>query len=511
MNGVIGMLDLLANTHLNSRQQHYVRVIRQSGEALLNIINDILDFSKIEAGKLELATDEFNLEELIEDCSQLFSISASDKGLNFVVAVAPALPAQLRGDPMRLRQILINLLGNAFKFTTEGHIVLAVRCERIEADGRALIRCSVTDTGIGIDEEHQRRLFSPFEQADTTTTRRFGGTGLGLAICRRLIALMGGEIGVNSSPGRGSEFWFTVPLAVSERRDREAADMEAVVSRHLRGRRLLLVDDDPLFVEVISEHLTRWQLQLQTCATAAAAQALLTRADAAFDLALVDVRLPDMDGRELCRWLRQQPQWARLPVLLVTAAAETLSAAELHNCGASQGLHKPLSPHRLRLALAEALGLAQLASRREWPLPSFAGLRVLVAEDNDVNRQGISAMLKKLETIPVLVNNGVAAVQAYRDQRGRFDVIFMDCEMPEMDGFEASRCIRRMEAESGWQPVWIVALTAQYTTEHRERIFAAGMDQHLAKPVTLQQVAAALQPLRERAAPAVVKPLRPTP
>ncbi len=496
MNGVIGMLDLLATTPLNGRQQHYVRVIRQSGETLLQIINDILDFSKIEAGKLQMSEELIDLEELIEDASQLFGITAAEKGLNFVVSVAPGTPTWVRGDPVRIRQVLLNLLSNAFKFTQRGHVILSVQCPA-RGDGGARLRFEVSDSGIGIERAQRERLFGAFEQADTSTTRRFGGTGLGLAISRRLVSLMGGEIGVDSEPGRGSVFWFELPMQVLS-----TPPALPYAEQVLTGRRLLLVDDDPILARIVQEHATRWGMQVHWCNSAAALRervaAASTDPNLRCDIALIDVRLADGDGRELCRWLHQQSGFELVPILLVTAAIEMLATPDLERFGAAQGLHKPLSPLRLRQALCEVFGVEAVQVRREQlPLPS-AGLRVLVAEDNLVNREVTSAMLVKLGAIPQLAENGVEAVRLYRDRRGEFDAVLMDCEMPEMDGFEATRCMRRIEQENGWSAAPIIALTAHHTLEHREKIFAAGMDQHLSKPLTLEQLGRALQTVSER-------------
>jgi two-component system, sensor histidine kinase and response regulator len=488
MNGVIGMASLLRNTSLTPEQREYADTISQSGEVLLTVINDILDFSKIEAGRFELEHIDFDTVTLVEDVVDLLAGRADEKGLELVSAVAPDLPLRLRGDSVRLQQILLNLVGNALKFTEQGEVTL--RVER--AGGRAGgvdVAFVVTDTGIGMDAAAQARLFQAFSQADTSTTRRYGGTGLGLAICKRLVELMGGTITVESSPGRGSTFRFVVPLNVGDPpAEGPTPDLERL--------RVLIVDDNATNRRFLDRLLTSWNAECDAVADGHAALAALTRAAAAghpWSVALLDMQMPDMDGLETARAIRRQPALDRVHLMMLTSWARPQLAVEAHDAGILVCLPKPVRIGRLLEALTDVTAgdvshrpaTTRDAASPAAPAPdagSAPTTRILVAEDNLVNQTVIRRMLEKRGCHVEVVGNGAAAVQAVR--AGRYDLIFMDCHMPELDGFEATRAIRDAETDAGRVP--IVAFTADAVTDTRERCEAAGMDDCITKPVTTE-------------------------
>lgn len=497
MNGVIGMVELLRDTPLNDNQKHYLEVIHRSGETLLTIINDILDYSKIEAGKLELEAVSFNLEELIEDCIQLFGATANKRGIELVGSVTPTTPIHILGDPTRLRQVLINLIGNAFKFTSEGCI--CVKAQRVaESDlDHPMIRFSITDSGIGIPSETQEKLFRSFSQADSSTTRKYGGTGLGLAICKRLAELMGGEVGVDSIEGEGSTFWFTAQF--------DLADMPLGRSRvvpSLAGKHLLIVEDNLALCEVLSYHGQSWGMHVVTAHTAEECLKIISNRRASgqpdFNFISLDYRLSDLDGIELAASLLKRHPDYPAHLFLLTASDNQFNHDVLAERHIKKVLRKPVSPKKLRDLMADQLGHGQHLTALEpqsATSANFSNLRVLVAEDNAVNRLVIKGLLGKLKIEPTMVENGREAWELCTHSEKPFDLILMDCEMPEMDGFEATRRIRTHEQDHGLAATPIVALTAHAMEEHKELVFASGMNYFLSKPITHEELSTAFEKL----------------
>ncbi len=480
MNGVLGLTELLLETQLDAHQRPFVETVRNSGEALLSIINDILDFSKIEAGKLQTETLDFDLHQAVEDVVQLLAPRAHAKQLEIACRIDERLPQATRGDPYRLRQVLTNLIGNSIKFTDHGEVLIDVQ----QHDTQTL-RFAVHDTGIGISDEVRDRLFQPFEQADGSTTRRFGGTGLGLAISRSLVEIMGGSIGVDSTPGEGSTFWFTLPLAA-------AASLPAVPSpASLAGRHALIVDDNATNREIL-EHLAL--AGGMRCATAVdgvdgLAQIRQAHADGKpFDVALIDMKMPGMDGIALAAAVRDDPSLAGMHLVLVTSLHSNDELARARRAGIDAYLSKPVRRHELFRALAQGFGEApDPGPAQPSRLPQFRA-RVLLAEDNGVNQVVARNMLKALGCDFLMVANGREALEAV--QREDFDIVLMDCQMPVMDGYTATRAIRTHQASadpSRHTPV--VALTANALQGYAEQCLAAGMDAHLAKPYTRKQLA----------------------
>ena len=491
MNGVIGMLEMLRDTPLDDNQKHYIDVIHRSGETLLSIINDILDYSKIEAGKMQLEETIFELDELVETCVQLFGATANKRHIELFGGLDPDVPRRLRGDPTRLRQIIINLLGNAFKFTEEGFISLEVHLDKPAVGGRVQLRFVVQDSGIGIDLARAGNLFDSFNQADASTTRKYGGTGLGLAICKSLAELMDGTIGVESAKGEGARFWFTAQLEVQDHVPRP----EAVGDELLQGKKLLLVEASDSLSAFIQRYCTTWGLVLEIAVSAKQALAQLTHALHAgepFDFVAFDYSLPDASGFELAQWLHDSPDFAQLPIFMFSGGDVYHDQTVIQRLAIHAVLRKPLSIKALHQELIALLGhepapvdSPQLLTQS---LDKFAHARVLVAEDNPVNRIVIKGLLGKLGIKPVFAENGREAVDLVLQQPERFDLVLMDCEMPEMDGFEATRAIREFERNKGVGPVPIVALTAHALQEHREAVFASGMSYYLAKPITFDNL-----------------------
>lgn len=494
MNGVIGMLEMLRDTPLNENQKHYIDVIHRSGETLLEIINDILDYSKIEAGKMQLEAAVFTLDDLIEDCLQLFGATANKRQIELVGGVKPKAPLLLKGDQTRLRQVIINLLGNAFKFTAEGYIALEVGLAEGSTDENPKLRFSIEDSGIGIDLSSGVNLFDSFNQADASTTRKYGGTGLGLAICKSLVELMGGEIGVESVKGKGSTFWFTAQFSAAEIIVTETAQ-ERELTGLLKGKKLLLVGANPKMIEFLREYGDVWNLELQHAVAAKTAQTAITRATHSgepFDFIGVDSSLPDMSGIDFIRQLRTNNETKNLPVFIFSSSNIYQDQQMLRLYSVHAVLRKPFSGKALKYELAAILGhetapTAQIKISEPQP-NKFANLRVLVAEDNAVNRMVIKGLLGKLNIHPELVENGLIAFEMVRKAVQPYDVILMDCEMPEMDGFEATRNIREFEQERDLEATPVVALTAHALQEHRDAVFASGMNHYLSKPVTLDNL-----------------------
>ncbi len=476
LNGVIGMTGLLLDTRLDADQQEFALTARRSGEALLEIINDILDFSKIEAGRLELDVGEFDLREVVDGVGGLLAPLAHERGLELVTITSPAVPAVVIGDVARVRQVLINLVNNAIKFTDRGEIEVSVSGN----DGGDLVRFEVRDTGVGIAAGDQERLFESFAQADSSTTRRYGGTGLGLAISKRLVEKMNGTIGVESAPGRGSTFWFTARLP------RGTAACVPVVERHsVGGLSVLVVDDNATNRAILHRQLTAAGVRTALAADAMSAMAHLRQAAASGtlpDLALFDRQMPEVDGRELVGMVAADPALDGLRIVMLTSGPGTRSESSDR---VAAHLTKPVRQPQLIETIASVMVVpSDRTAHAGPPAPAAdgpAGTWVLVAEDNIVNQKVAAAMLRRLGYQPHLVANGREAVEALADTR--FAAVLMDCQMPEMNGYEAAAEIRRAEPPGRHIP--IVALTASAIKGDEDRCLESGMDAYVTKPVTV--------------------------
>jgi PAS domain S-box-containing protein len=486
MNGVLGLAELLLETNLDAQQRPFVETVRSSGESLLSILNDILDFSKIEAGKLETEVLDFDLYQAVEDVVQLMAPRAHSKQLELACKIDERLPSALRGDPFRLRQVLTNLIGNAVKFTEAGEVVVEV-----QQHDKNTLRVAVHDTGIGLNESARARLFQAFEQADGSTTRRFGGTGLGLAISRSLVGIMGGTIGVDSTPGEGSTFWFTLPLV-------KALSTPAVPNPSgLAQKRVLVVDDNATNREILQHHVAAGGMRCAVAVDGIDALEHLARAVAEgdpFDIALIDMKMPRLDGLGLASAVRADAALAHTALVLVTSLHSPDELARARASGVAAYLSKPVKRHELYRALAQVVGGTSGAQASASPLAS-EGLprlhaRVLLAEDNGVNQVVARNMLKALGCEFDIVPNGAEALQAL--QNNSYDLVLMDCQMPVMDGYAATRAIREREARKGLNRLPVVALTANALVGDADACLESGMDDHLAKPYTRRQLAAAM-------------------
>lgn len=492
MNGVLGMAQLLMETDLSSEQRDYVRTLYQSGQALLTIINDILDFSKIEAGKLSIEALPFDLGTAIDEVCDLMLPQMQEKKIELVQRYAPDCPRLLVGDVGRIRQILLNFLGNAVKFTSKGHILVEVSADSVVGD-EAVVRIAITDTGIGISKEKQSYLFEHFTQADTSTTRRFGGTGLGLAICKALAELMGGYVGLDSEDGKGSTFYAVVPLK------RQSAYEARALPAELQGLHLLLVDDLALNRRVIREGLAAYGLHLAEAASMTEAMTVLRRAVAdkqPIKVALLDYHLPDGNGELLAEGIRQDPALSDTRLILLSSGPVRGELERLKTTGFAAVLPKPLRLNQLLDELLRVINVRPHSSADGTDsgndLARLPGnLRVLLAEDNAVNQKVAARMLEKMGIRVDVANNGLEAVRMCL--QFHYDLVLMDCQMPEMDGYAATREIRRLQALSASpRGVTVIALTANTLEGDRERCLEAGMNDFLGKPIRQQDLLATL-------------------
>ena len=499
MNGVVGMTGLLLDTSLTPEQRMFANTVRTSAEALLTLINDILDLSKIEAGQLVFEQTPFDLREPVENCLSLAAEKAHGKGLELAYLIEEDVPTTIVGDPTRLHQVLLTLVSNAVKCTPHGEVVLRVT-RLAERDRRIRLGFSVRDTGIGIAPEVQAKLFQPFVQGDTSTTRKFGGTGLGLAICRQLVSQMGGEISLESTPGQGTTVSFSAEFPIGE-----AAPKIIPRRVSLDGLRALIVDDNETNREILVRQLASWRMDAVPVANGAEALAALRQARAAgnpFPVAILDMQMPGMSGLEVASAVRHDPMIAATRMIMLTSVTHNIGQARLESAGIGVCLSKPARQSQLHDALVSVLAdKADLAAAEiEAPAltpaaPTGGKLRILVVEDNLVNQHVARLQLEKFGHHPDIVSSGREAVEAVRVTR--YDLVFMDCQMPDVDGFQATRLIREGEAErqaagETVSRVRIVAMTANAMAGDRETCAAAGMEDYIAKPVRSSDIAAAL-------------------
>jgi len=499
LNGVIGMTELALGTELTPEQREFLETVKISADSLLDVLNDILDFSKIEVGKVELESIDFDVRECIEATLRTLVLRAEEKGLELLCDIAPELPTIIRGDSTRLRQILSNLVGNAIKFTSEGQVVVTVEVERQDGADRVL-HFTVSDTGIGIPKEKQALIFDAFTQADASTTREFGGTGLGLTITSRLIEMMGGKIWVESEPGTGSEFHFTVRVGVGATPASQA--QAGLPDGQLRGARVLVVDDNQTNRRILERLLVRWGMHAVCVESGQKALDELNSALAsgnAYRLILTDKHMPNMDGFTLVEQIRNTPSLDTATIMMLSSAGSRGDMARCQQLGLSASLTKPVRQNELRDAIARALdrrgvhsgasGVAAPAVERRSVAPDTA-LEVLVAEDNAINQRLAARLLQKRGHGVTVVGNGQAAVDLL--ERFSFDLVLMDVQMPLLDGIAATTLIREREKGTGAHHQ-IVALTAYAVKGDQDRCIAAGMDGYLSKPIRPEELDALLQ------------------
>jgi two-component system, sensor histidine kinase and response regulator len=488
MNGIIGMTELTLDTELDAEQREYLSMVKESADSLLTLINDILDFSKIEAGKLALDVTDFNLSDNLGHTVRNLAPHAHQKGPEIALEIAPGVPTALRGDPTRLRQIVVNLVSNAIKFTHQGEVLLRVEAESVR-EKEAALRFEVRDTGIGIPADKQAMIFDVFAQADGSMTRKYGGTGLGLAISRQLVELMGGQLGVESEVGRGSTFHFTARLERQSASER-AEPLRIVEMMDLRGLRVLVVDDNATNRRILAAMLKHWRMDPALAEGGVAGLALLNenkKSGPPYPLVLIDAQMPDMDGFTLAERIKHDPELATATIMMLTSAGQRGDAARCRELGIGAYLIKPIRQSELLDAILMTLGkhlpgkgpaLVTRHALRE----ARRRLRILVVEDNPVNQQLAARLLEKQGHDVALAANGREALKVLEQTPQSFDVVVMDVQMPELDGLEATAKIREKEKATGGH-LPIVAMTARAMKGDRERCLAAGMDGYVAKPI----------------------------
>ena len=502
MNGIIGMTGLLLDTDLDQEQREYAKTVRTSADSLLQIINSILDYSKIEAGELDLEIIDFDLRTTVEDVADMMALSAYEKGLEFACMIQSDVPSWLRGDPGRLRQILLNLTGNAVKFTKKGEVVIRVSPYE-ETDTHVTVRFCVTDTGIGIPSERVDRLFKSFSQVDSSTTRKYGGTGLGLSISKQLTEMMGGQIGIESKERKGSKFWFT---AILEKQP-EVKEAQPVLPADIRGKRILAVDDNATNREVLCAYLKSWDCQYCAASSGQEALSLLHQAvqsGSPFHLAILDHMMPDMDGEALGGVIKSAPELKETVLVMLTSFGQRGDATRMKDIGFAAYLTKPIKGSQLFDCLVTVLEEAPgrtvdgqkraLVTRHTLAEAKKQKVRILLVEDNIVNQKLAKIMLTKVGYQVDVANDGKEAVEKYTTSPEHFDLILMDVQMPEMDGMEATAEIRKLETRNLklknhnsttelLNHVPIIAMTAHALKGDRERCIEAGMDDYVSKPI----------------------------
>jgi two-component system sensor histidine kinase/response regulator len=498
MNGVIGMLDLLKTTGLTPEQEEFTTSLNQSAESLLTIINDILDFSKIEAGKLDLETIDFDLRTTLEDIGDMLAFKAQDKGLEYVCMIHHDVPSLLCGDPGRLRQIIVNLAGNAIKFTDNGEVIVRALLENEDAT-RATIRFRVSDTGIGIPKGHIGRLFESFSQVDSSTTRKYGGTGLGLTISKQLVELMGGRIGADSEEGKGSEIWFTAKFE----KQPEDKERRVVVPEVIAGKRILVVAEHATIRQVLCEQLKMWGCRYKEASDGSQALEELGRAVIGkdpFDITIIDLHIPEMDGKTLGQKIKQAPDLKNTQLVLMTIMGERGDGKRFQDIGFDAYLTKPVKQSQLYDCLAAVTGLQKeapadqakaIVTRHSLADDKKRKVRILLVEDNIINTKVALHILERFGYNADAVTNGKQAVKVL--ETASYDLVFMDCQMPEMDGYEATGKIRNPESKVLDHKVPIIAMTAHAMKGDRDKCLEAGMDDYLSKPLNTQALSDILE------------------
>ena len=491
MSGVLGMSELLSDMQLTPEQNRCNSVIHASGKTLLTVINDILDYSKIEAGKMHIESIPLEIESLVWEVLKMFRVQSQEKKLPFMSDIDPKTPKYVIGDPVRLRQILINLISNAFKFTSRGQILILVSPDEKNLKN---ITFSVCDTGIGVDQEKQQSLFSAFSQADTSTTRKYGGTGLGLAITKQLTELMGGSIGIESTLGHGATFWVTLPMPVAEAEEKHQVGLYS----NLANKRLLLIDDNVTYSALLKKYASRYDMYLVShdCPDVGKEhlRTVYQKGEDPYDLILTDLNMPTQSGLQFARSVMSDSQIANTPIILMTASVAPPKGEELFNTNIIMAVDKPLVESEfinlIRDALIQLKSIPPEPKETKQPEKTIriSPLSILVAEDNMVIRMVMQGMLNKCQQQATFAVNGIEALSAVQQADTPFDLVFMDCEMPEMDGLAATRKIRQWEEKSAHSRTRIIALTAHVLKEQVERCKASGMDDFIVKPIEFKKV-----------------------
>ncbi len=491
MNAIIGMTDLALDTELTEEQRDYLNTVKESTQALLELINDILDLSKIEADRIELESIDFDLRITVESVADAFAPKASAKGLELASLIHHRIFPLLRGDPGRLRQVLVNLVGNAVKFTEKGEVVLKVELSW-ETEDQATLLFSVKDTGIGISKDKQKKIFETFIQADGSTTRKYGGTGLGLSISKRLVELMGGEIGVESEPDKGSRFWFRVTF----KKQKETREIHPPVSVDIRGMRMLVVDDNQTNRTILAKILQSFGCYVESVESGACALKVLretVKDGKLFDLVLLDMRMPGMDGEQTLHAIKNDPQIKGTTVVILTSVGVRGEVARLKELGCAGYLMKPIKQSQLYDAIITVLGLQKCKAEKDQPSivtrhtiaeQKRRAVHILLAEDNPTNRKLALTLLKRAGYFVDAVENGYKVIEALKSKV--YTLILMDVQMPEMNGFEATKAIREKEGQGKHTP--IIAMTAHAMKGDKERCLNAGMDDYISKPIDSQKL-----------------------